>query len=42
MDLQIKMLKLITDYNSTNRKVIKENLKRIMWKKSIKPADIVN
>lgn len=40
MNLQSEMLELITSYNSTNRKVIKENLKRIMWKKSIKPSDI--
>lgn len=42
MDIQIEMLKLITDYNSTDRKVIKDNLKRIMWEKSIKPADIIS
>jgi hypothetical protein len=42
MNLQLEMLKLISDYNSTDRKVIKENLKRIMWEKSIKPSDIMS
>jgi hypothetical protein len=41
MNIQVEMLKLISDYNNTDRKVIKENLKRIMWEKSIKPADII-
>jgi hypothetical protein len=41
MDIQIEMLKLITDYNNTYRKVIKDNLKRIMWEQSIKPSDIM-
>jgi hypothetical protein len=41
MNMQVKMLKLITDYNSTDRKIIKENYKRIISEKNIKPANIM-
>jgi hypothetical protein len=42
MDLQQNMLKLITDYNSTDRKVIKENYKRIMIINDIRPSDLMD
>jgi hypothetical protein len=41
MNTQADMLKLITDYNNQDRKIIKDNLKRIMWKQSIKPSDVM-
>jgi hypothetical protein len=37
---QAEFLQLIQQYNSTDRKVIKANLKRIMDIYKIKPADI--
>jgi hypothetical protein len=37
---QAEFLQLIKQYNSTDRKVIKSNLKRIMDIYNIKPADI--
>lgn len=37
---QAEFLQLIQQYNSTDRKVIKSNLKRIMDIYNIKPADI--
>jgi len=39
---QAQFLQLIQQYNSTDRKVIKANLKRIMDIYNIKPADIIS
>ena len=38
---QAEFLQLLQQYNSTDRKVIKANLKRIMDIYGIKPADII-
>jgi len=38
---QAEFLQIIKQYNSTDRKVIKANLKRIMDIYNIKPADII-
>lgn len=38
---QVEFLQIIKQYNSTDRKVIKANLKRIMDIYNIKPADII-
>ena len=38
---QAGFLQLIQQYNSTDRRVIKANLKRLMIDYSIKPADII-
>lgn len=38
---QTEFLQIIQQYNSTDRKVIKANLKRIMDIYGIKPADII-
>lgn len=38
---QAEFLQLIQRYNSTDRKIIKTNLKRIMNIQGIKPADII-
>jgi hypothetical protein len=37
---QAEFLQLLRQYNSTDRKIIKANLKRIMDTYNIKPADI--
>ena len=39
---QAEFLQLLQQYNSTDRKVIKANLKRIMHIYGIKPADIIS
>ena len=39
---QAEFLQLMQRYNSTDRKVIKANLKRIMHIYGIKPADIIS
>ena len=39
---QAEFLQIIKQYNSTDRKVIKANLKRIMDIYNIKPADIIS
>ena len=39
---QTEFLQLLQQYNSTDRKVIKANLRRIMDTYGIKPADIIN
>jgi len=39
---QAEFLQLIQQYNSTDRKVIKANLRRIMDTYEIKPADIMS
>ncbi len=39
---QAEFLQIIKQYNSTDRKVIKANLKRIMNIYGIKPADIIS
>ena len=39
---QAEFLQLLQQYNNTDRKVIKANLKRIMDAYSIKPADIIS
>jgi hypothetical protein len=39
---QAEFLQLLQQYNSTDRKVIKANLKRIMDIYNIKPADIIS
>jgi len=39
---QAEFLQLIKQYNSTDRKVIKANLKHIMDIYNIKPADIIS
>ena len=39
---QAEFLQLLQQYNSTDRKVIKANLKRIMDIYGIKPADIIS
>ena len=36
------MLDLIIEYENTDRKVIKSNLKKLMKKYKFKPADIIN
>ena len=38
---QAEFLQIIKQYNSTDRKIIKANLKRIMDIYGIKPADII-
>lgn len=42
MGLQTETLELINQYNSTDRQVIKNNLKRILIDYNIKPSDIMN
>lgn len=37
---QAEFLQIIQQYNSTDRKIVKSNLKRIMDTYNIKPADI--
>ena len=39
---QAEFLQIIKQYNSTDRKIIKTNLKRIMNIQGIKPADIIS
>lgn len=39
---QEEILSLIINYNSTDRTIIKDNLKRIMANRNIKPADIMS
>lgn len=39
---QTEFLQIIKQYNSTDRKIIKTNLKRIMNIQGIKPADIIS
>ena len=39
---QAEFLQLIQQYNSTDRKIIKANLKRIMHMYGIKPANIMS
>jgi hypothetical protein len=36
------MLELINEYNSTDRKIIKTNLQRIMTKYRFRPKDIID
>lgn len=38
---QKEMLELIEQYNSTDRKIIKNNLKRVMKKYKFRPKDIM-
>lgn len=39
---QIEILELIRKYNSTDRQIIKNNLKQILINYNIKPGDIMN
>jgi len=39
---QAEFLQLLQQYNSTDRKIIKANLKRIMHMYGIKPANIIS
>lgn len=39
---QVKILSLLNDYNNADRKVIKENLKRVMHRYNFKSAEVMD
>ena len=39
---QVKILSLLNDYNNTDRKTIKDNLKRVMHQHNFKSAEVMD